>query len=492
VRSPIAALLGATGLSRVLASLAARLATTSGAAPSSRADIRPLPVGASVAVRVAAVQPAASPAQNGAGEVPAPAPPIEGIVRSAAPDGTVIATPSGPLRLIAAPSLPVGTRVALALEPSLPAAATVVAAGDDAARVPHSPRPDAPSPAGDGLSPAEGTASGEDAKPAAAAAGTSPRPPIAIGPDPRAAATTAQPVRGTVVPALAASTGASAPALVGRVIGDPPGSTPLASLVETPLGLLAVTPRLAIPAGSLLLLELPDGLPATFVPPGNAQPARGEKAWPALRAALATLDHAAPSLATQLRADFASSGGETLAAALLYLVASLRGGSDAAWPGAAIERALLDAGRADLAKHLGDELGAARNLAETPATAPWQVFILPLVDGAQVRPIRLYLKRRGEDGRGRKGEDENARFVLEFELKRFGTMQLDGFVRPRRFDLALRSHAPLADSLRKEVAHIFHDRLAAAGLTGEIDFTTVAQFPVAPLDALRRPVGMAV
>jgi len=248
---------------------------------------------------------------------------------------------------------------------------------------------------------------------------------------------------------------------------------------------------------SALTSDLPaaartQGLPATFVPPGNAQPARGEKAWPALRAALATLDHAAPSLATQLRADFASSGGETLAAALLYLVASLRGGSDAAWPGAAIERALLDAGRADLAKHLGDELGAARNLAETPATAPWQVFILPLVDGAQVRPIRLYLKRRGEDGRGGKGGDENARFVLEFELKRFGTMQLDGFVRPRRFDLALRSHAPLADSLRQEVAHIFHDRLAAAGLTGEIDFATVAQFPVAPLDALRRPVGMAV
>jgi hypothetical protein len=491
VRSPVAALLGATGLSRVLASLAAKFATTPRAAAPPRTEIRPLPIGAGIGVRVVAVQPAALPAQNGAAQAPAPAA-IEGIVRAVAPNGTVIETASGPLRLIAAPSLPVGSRVALALEPSLPAVATLVATGEDAAAAPHSPRSDAPLPGSTGLLSTEGTETGGDAKaPAAGSAGTSPRLPAAVPAESRAAATP-QPVRVTVAPASAASGAASTPALVGRVVGDPPSSAPVASLVETPLGLLAVTPRLAVPAGSLLLLELPDGLPATFVSPGIAEPTRPEKAWPALQAALVALDHAAPTLATQLRADFASSGGETLAAALLYLVASLRGGSDAAWPGAAIERALSDAGRADLAKHLGDELDAARSLAETPATAPWQVFILPLVDGAQVRPIRLYLKRRGEGGRSRKGEDENARFVLEFELKRFGTMQLDGFVRPRRFDLALRSHAPLAEDLRKEVAHIFHDRLAAAGLTGEIDFATVAQFPVAPLDALRRPVGMAV
>ena len=115
-----------------------------------------------------------------------------------------------------------------------------------------------------------------------------------------------------------------------------------------------------------------------------------------------------------------------------------------------------------------------------------------MLDGPAVRPVRLYLKRRS-DGDGRRSDSEDkARFILEFEMSRFGTMQLDGFIRQRRFDLALRSRAPLAPALRAEVRRIFHDRIAAAGFTGEIDFATVAHFDVAPLDALRQHVGLAV
>jgi hypothetical protein len=71
-------------------------------------------------------------------------------------------------------------------------------------------------------------------------------------------------------------------------------------------------------------------------------------------------------------------------------------------------------------------------------------------------------------------------------------MQLDGFVRPRRFDLVLRSHAALAAPLRGAVERIFHDRVAAAGLAGTIGFATAAQFDVAPLDRLRARIGLAV
>jgi len=71
-------------------------------------------------------------------------------------------------------------------------------------------------------------------------------------------------------------------------------------------------------------------------------------------------------------------------------------------------------------------------------------------------------------------------------------LQLDGFVRPQRFDLVLRSHAALAPPLRSEVARIFHERVDAAGIAGTIDFATAVRFDVAPLDKLRVKVGLAV
>jgi hypothetical protein len=107
-----------------------------------------------------------------------------------------------------------------------------------------------------------------------------------------------------------------------------------------------------------------------------------------------------------------------------------------------------------------------------------------------VRPLRLYLKRREKSRRNAAGE--SARFVLEFELSRLGALQLDGFVRPRRFDLLLRTKSPMGAALESAVERIFHDRIAAAGLGGTIDISTVTRFDIAPLDGMRGHVGLAV
>jgi hypothetical protein len=262
------------------------------------------------------------------------------------------------------------------------------------------------------------------------------------------------------------------------------------TLLATPLGRLAILPRLAVPPGTLLLLALPDPVLAA-APTDPSRPVR--ESWPALHAALGVLGRAAPDLAHQLNADLAAGAGEKLAAALLLVVAALRGDTRIAWPGAEIDRALAVAGRGDVATQLASDVGALRQIAADPATAPWQVFLLPVVDGPAIRPLRLYVKERGaRSGRGRRGQEESTRFILEFELSRIGALQLDGFVRPHRFDLVLRSHTALAPPLRSEVTRIFHDRTAAAGIAGEIEFATSARFEVAPLEARRRPVGLAV
>jgi hypothetical protein len=104
-----------------------------------------------------------------------------------------------------------------------------------------------------------------------------------------------------------------------------------------------------------------------------------------------------------------------------------------------------------------------------------------------VRPVRLYLRQRSD---GERGDKEGSRFVLDVDTSRLGALQIDGLVRQRRFDVALRSHKPLSAEMRQDIAALFHNSISASGLAGDIIFTTASRFAVAPLDALRTPVGI--
>src|SRR5579883_3121473 len=74
-------------------------------------------------------------------------------------------------------------------------------------------------------------------------------------------------------------------ALVASVIAEPGAATAASTLLRSPLGTLALTPRLAVPPGSLLLLELPGSLP-NFAPDGGDHDGATTAAWPSLQTAL--------------------------------------------------------------------------------------------------------------------------------------------------------------------------------------------------------------
>lgn len=436
--------------------------------------------GTIVTLRILAVQPGA---EAGSPTVPA----LRGIVQASpqrqagTPPGMLVDTPAGVLRVFATPEAIDGRSPPLKLPPGTPVALRLLAGSPPTALL-TVPAPDAPA------EPAAWAAPPTDAQgvatPAPQAATGKPAPPDPVSyrvllsePD---------------IPEPAGSRPGEAPVTTRPVIGTVLSghSAAGATLIATPFGTLAVNEPLPLPAGTLLLLAPQDDTPAANALPPEPS-ARFDRSWSALEATLATLGQAAPELAAHLRADLSPQSGERLAAGLMILVAALRDGTTRNWAGDAVAHALGAAGRDDLKLRLGEEFAALRGIADNPATNPWQVFLLPLVDGAAIRPIRLYLKRRGERGR-RDASDDNARFILEFELTRLGTMQLDGFVRPRRFDLVLRSHAALAAPLRGAVERIFYDRVAAAGLAGTIDFATAARFDIAPLERLSAKVGLAV
>jgi hypothetical protein len=461
---------------------------------------RTLPPGTTVTIRILAVQPATAP---GVASEPA----LTGTVIASPPGekALLVDTPAGIVRLFAttppaavkpaALPLPTGTSVALRLTEE-PAGGILTVLRPQASAVPNAAPtvPESATPAAQGqaakaivstnVAPATGiTGSGKatsspSAEPSSAAAPVTYRVVFADASRPNPA------------PGAPADPRVLPQPVIGTVLRNHAAMAATATLIATPIGTLAVSKPLALPAGTLLLLIPPDDLPGLAMP-SLGRPGRLDKGWPALEATLAALAQAAPELSAQLRTDFSAQSGERLAAGLMFLVAALQAGPSRAWPGDAVEHALAAAGRSDLKLRLGEEFAEIRAIADNPATGAWQVFLLPLIEGAAVRPVRLYLKRRGERKRRAASEDA-ARFVLEFELTRLGMLQLDGFVRPQRFDLVLRSHAALDAPLRAGVERIFYERVGAAGLAGTIDFATAARFDIAPLDKLRGTVGLAV
>jgi hypothetical protein len=440
-------------------------------------------------LRILAVQPAAMP---GVTVMPA----LSGVVRPspAALPGVLIETPSGLLRLYPDAD-PTGQRPAVPLAPGTPVALRLLAGTPPAALLSVLTKAPPGATTAPDEAPEAGTADKATAPAAAKPTGgaTSVPPQAAAEPPPlaRSAIRVLLNPPAPIAPGQPQAAPAPAPLVIGSVVTANPGTTSAATLIATPLGTLAVNEPLTLPPDTLLLLAAPPDETSAPDAPADAPPSRFDKGWSALEATLTTLGHAAPELAAHLRADLSPQSGERLAASLVVLVAALRNNTPRLWPGAAIEHALSEAGHDEIKLKLGAEFAELSRLADNPATSPWQVFLLPLIDGPVVRPVRLYLKRRGERG-GRNAEGDHSRFILEFELTRLGLLQLDGFVRPKRFDLVLRSHAALAPPLRGAVERIFYDRVGAAGIAGTIDFATAARFDVAPLDKLHARVGLAV
>jgi hypothetical protein len=284
-------------------------------------------------------------------------------------------------------------------------------------------------------------------------------------------------VRVVAAPPLPGDTPAAAePILSATVAPGPSGET----VLDTPIGLLTLDRRLNLPVGTALGLQR---LSLAAPDPPSEAPLAQRKNWPALDEALQVLDRAAPELAARLRSDLTPHSGAQLAGTLLFLVTALSNGS---WPSSKATAALDAAGHRALHAKLDGDVGELRQLSQS-TSGEWRIFVLPLLDGGVVRPVRLYLRRRQP---GRTPADQSSRFVLDVDLSRLGAVQLDGLVRQQRFDLVLRSHRAIPAALRQEITQVFHEASSAAGLSGDIIFTTASRFAVAPLEALRGHVGV--
>ena len=163
---------------------------------------------------------------------------------------------------------------------------------------------------------------------------------------------------------------------------------------------------------------------------------------------------------------------------VLFLVSALRGGDVGAWLGADTVQLLRQHGQAPLIDRLRDDFTRLSAMMEESEPGDWRVLNFPILDAGRWHFLNLFARRRS--GEGGDGDEDETRFVLDFELSQLGDMQLDGLVKPGRFDLIVRSADALAAEMRQDITGIFNQALEIGGYQGGIQFQAGTPFPVDP------------
>jgi hypothetical protein len=277
--------------------------------------------------------------------------------------------------------------------------------------------------------------------------------------------------------------------LAGRVLST---STDSETLVDTAVGTLSIPVQDVAPQiGAAIQLKIiavappdPTEKPIQIKAPVLDTP----RIQPLLQEAAQVLAPVMPALAQQIQAQLSLAPNDQLASLILSFLGGLKSGpTPARWPDAPTRKALVEAGRSDIATKLDADASQIGQHRPAPP-GEWAITVLPYLGLATTKPMKLY-RRTPDAEEEQKGGGE--RFVIELELVRLGALQFDGLVRDRRFDLVLRSEKPLEADLRQVVERTYHDSLLIAGWSGELNYARSGPIPMIPLQPEAAGVGLS-
>lgn len=270
-------------------------------------------------------------------------------------------------------------------------------------------------------------------------------------------------------------------------------STATQTIIQTEAGALQLANRANLPSGTTVTLDVlaqGNARPQTTGAQGAAAPpvanptlpfTAGATPWPALTEALQVLQRLDPQ-ASQLLSNAIPDGGPRTVVAALSFVQAMRTGDPRQWPGDNNLRALERAGPrgAHLARTISGEV-AQLSAQSREATGEWRSTAIPWNADGQIEKISL-ITRRDDPPDDEKQETQKGkaglRFLLDLDLTNLGSLQLDGMVREdaQAFDLMIRSHEPLTETIRHELTGLFITANQAVGLKGQLTFQVSQKF----------------
>lgn len=299
------------------------------------------------------------------------------------------------------------------------------------------------------------------------------------------ASTTAPPTLTPTVVTQDLAQGGAPPSLPATLTGTvAPNTLAGQPLIQTNLGLITLQGAPSLPAGAQVALQVtgpPILAEATAPAPTFTAP------WSGLSDALSSLGQSDPAAAARLTAGLPELGPR-LAAGMMTFVAAAQNSVLRPVVGERAAQALEKIGRGPTGKRLLQELdGAAPQLRKEGGGGNWEVMPMPLLNGAIVEPVRLYLRRPESDQEegGTAGGQQGQRFVIDVSLSALGRLQIDGLMRRSlsRLSVLVRTAQPLPSEMRQDIVRIFADCCSASGVSGEAGFQVTQKFIDLPMDA---------
>jgi hypothetical protein len=286
--------------------------------------------------------------------------------------------------------------------------------------------------------------------------------------------------------------------IFGRVVAVTPAGH---AVIHTPVGDIMLQNRSSLAVGAQLALAIdtletspPVALPTPIVQTPQQALISLSQGWPTLADLVALLRGSAagpvrggidPEIARQALALLPHVGVK-LGAGIVNAMTALRGGDLAKLLGPLLAAKGLGGEREELVRRLRGEFSQLSALAQERPEVDWRALFLPVIDDqGRVTQVNLFYRRARKDSAGA-GKDPGTRFVVEADFSRLGPFQLDGLMRPQRFDLMVRSRARLTDRMRREIEAIYEEARGLTGFAGSIAFQTVNEFPVIPLDDMKK------
>ncbi|RIK92742.1 MAG: hypothetical protein DCC73_10685 [Proteobacteria bacterium] len=273
---------------------------------------------------------------------------------------------------------------------------------------------------------------------------------------------------------------------------SPAPSTAAPLLPETDISVASrpLLPEVTAAITAASSLPMMDALPEPMQP------------WPLMQAVITGLQNN-PPLASAMSDKLPSARQFLTPTTLLFLnLIGIRSPARLLLGGDGVEELIKNGGREILEK-LEISLERLKSIAAERAAGEWRPYVLPFHGERGLASIIMLVRQSGEqemqDGaeERQRNDSENdqpqrvTRFVLELSVGKFGATQIDGIIKGRSFNLALRLEHALGAREIEEMRALFHTALDHSGFSGDISFRSGLPFPVSSAAEWHRAVGPA-